>query len=86
MTLEGTVINGSIVLDGGAKLPEGTRVQVEVTGDDDLGPPPEPYNREQELAILREALEEVKAGGGMPAREFLKQIAQEFGLPLAPGE
>ena len=28
MLLEGTVINGTIVLDGGEKLPEGARVEV----------------------------------------------------------
>jgi hypothetical protein len=28
MSLEGTVINGTIVLDGGQRLPEGSRVQV----------------------------------------------------------
>ena len=48
MTLEGTVVNGLIVLDAGAKLPEGARVRVELAedGDDDLCPPTEPYDRE----------------------------------------
>ena len=86
MTLEGTVVNGVIVLDGGAQQPEGERVRIEVVDDDDLAPPPEPYDREKELAILREALEDVKAGRGTPAREFLKKLADEFNLPLAPGE
>jgi hypothetical protein len=88
MTLEGAVVNGVIVLDGGAKLPEGTRVRVELADedDDDLFPPPEPYDREKELAILREALEDVRADRGIEAREFLKQLAQEHNLPLEPGE
>jgi hypothetical protein len=86
MTLEGTVVNGVIVLDSGARLPEGERVRIEVVDDDDLAPPPEPYDREKELAILRESLEDVKAGRGTPAREFLKKLADEFNLPLAPGE
>ena len=30
MLLEGTVVNGSIVLDGAEKLPEGARVEVAV--------------------------------------------------------
>jgi hypothetical protein len=64
MALEGTVVNGMIVLDGGAQLPEGVRVQVEVADPDDLAPPPEPHDREKELAILREALEDVRAGRG----------------------
>jgi hypothetical protein len=86
MTLEGTVLNGVIVLDGGARLPEGERVRVELVDDDDLAPPPEPYDREKELAILREALEDVKAGRGRPAREFLKELAEKYDLPLAPRE
>jgi hypothetical protein len=85
MTLEGTVLNGVIVLDGGARLPEGERVRVELL-DDDLAPPPEPYDREKELAILRESIEDMKAGRGRPAREFLKELAEKYNLPLAPGE
>ena len=86
MTLEGTVVNGVIVLEAGTQLPEGARVRVELADDDDLFPPPEPYDREKELAILRQSLEDVKAGRGMEAREFLKKLAEELNLPLAPGE
>ncbi len=86
MTLEGTVLNGVIVLDGGARLPEGERVRVELLDDDNLTPPPEPYDRDKELAILRESIEDMKAGRGRPAREFLKELAEKYNLPLAPGE
>lgn len=86
MTLEGIVVNGAIVLDGGAQLPDGTRVRIEVTDPDDLAPPPEPYDRQQELAILRESLEDIRAGRGTPAREFLKELAAKYHLPLEPGE
>ncbi len=55
MTLEGIVVNGVIVLNDGPVLAEGAKVRVEVDDPDDLGPPPEPYDREKELAILREA-------------------------------
>jgi hypothetical protein len=80
MTLEGTVVNGVIVLDGGAQLPEGERVRIEVV-DDDLAPPPEPYDREKELAILREALEDVKAGRTRPFEEVMAEIAARYNLP-----
>lgn len=86
MTLEGTVVNGTIVLDGGARLPEGERVRVEVLDDDDLAPPPEPYDREKELAILRESLADMKAGRTTDARQALADIARKYGLPLEPGE
>ncbi len=86
MTLEGTVVNGVIVLDDGARLPEGERVRVEVVDDYDFVPPPEPYDREKELAILREALEDVKAGRGMPFEEFMSKLAAEYNLPPLPPE
>ena len=86
MTLEGTVVNGVIVLDGGARLPEGERVRVGVTDPDDLAPPSEPYDREQGLAVLRASLADVRAGRGTPAREFLKDLATKYSLPLEPGE
>jgi hypothetical protein len=89
MALEGTVVNGMIVLDGMERLPEGTRVRVELAGQadpDDLGPPPEPYDRAKELAILREALADVKAGRGMPFEEFMAKLAAEHKLPALPPE
>ena len=88
MTHAGTVVNGVIVLDGPSRLPEGAKVRVEVVDDeaDDIGPPPEPYDREKELALLRESLEDVKAGRTRPAREVLKEVALRHNLPLEPGE
>lgn len=85
--LEGTVTNGVIVPDGGVQLPEGARVLIELAEDHGGDfPPPEPYDREKELAILRESIEEARAGKGRPAREFLKEIAEKYNLPLEPGE
>jgi hypothetical protein len=84
--LEGTVVNGVIVLEGGVRLPDGARVRVEVEDPDDLAPPPEPYDREKELAILRESLEDVKAGRGMPFEEFMAKLAEEYKLPPVPPE
>jgi hypothetical protein len=77
VTLEGTVVNGVIVLAGGARLPEGARVQVALADPDDPAPPPEPYDRATELAILRDALEDVRAGRGMPFDEFMAQLAAQ---------
>ncbi len=82
MTLEGTVVNGVIVLDAGTQLPEGAWVRVEVADeDDDLFPPPEPYDREKELAILRESLEDAKAGRTTPARQALRTWHGNTGFP-----
>ena len=85
MTLEGTVVNGMIVLDTGAQLPEGARVRVELADEDDeLFPQPEPYDRDKELAILRESLEDVKAGRGMPFEEFMANLAAKHNFPPVP--
>jgi hypothetical protein len=57
-----------------------------VADPDDLAPPPEPYDRAKELAILRESLEDAKAGRTIPARQALADLARKHGLPLEPGE
>jgi len=91
MTLEGTVVNGVIVLDGAPQLPEGARVRIEFSHDDDtwddLAPPPTTETYEEHLAILRQSIAESKAGiGGVEARQFLKELAIKHNLPLQDGE
>lgn len=94
MTLEGTVIDGAVVPDSGLRLPEGARVRFELVEDDiDLidaslpdDHPDAPYNREKELAILRESIAEMKAGGGRPWREVLEELSLKHGLDPLPSE
>ncbi len=69
MAIEGTVVNGTIVLDGAVQLPEGARVQVEVSDPDDLAPPLEPYDREKNLAIL------ARVFGGLPGWSYRSRSA-----------
>lgn len=43
-----------------------------------------PYDREKELALLRECIAEMKAGvPGIPLDEAFRQIATELNLPPA---
>ena len=89
MTLEGTVVNGTIVLDGTPPLPEGARVRVELAADDpdNAPPPPATETYEEHLASLREGVADTKAAvGGVDARQFLKELAVKHGFPLQPGE
>lgn len=89
MSLAGTVVNGTIVLDGMSRLPEGARVRVDLDGEldpDDIGAPPESYQRETHLALLREAMEDVKAGRTRPFDEAMAEIALKYNLPHAPEE
>ena len=89
MSFAGTVVNGAIVLDDSTCLPDGFRVRVEVEDDldgDDIGAPPEPYDRETHLALLREGLEDVKAGRTRPVAEAMEDIRKKLDLPILPME
>ena len=88
--LEGTIRNGRIVFDEPVDLPEGTRVMVEVAAPDEVFEYPHPlapYDRDKEIALLREAYEDVKAGNpGMPLERFEAEFARRHGLPPIPEE
>jgi hypothetical protein len=87
MTLEGTVVNGVIVPDGGAVLPEGTRVRIELDERFAHPHPLAPADREKELALLRERVAEMQTGSaGIPLREAMARIAAELNLPPATPE
>ena len=88
MSIQGVIVNGQVQLDSPSPLPDGTRVTVELIAVYEYPHPMAPYDHEQELALLRESIEDAKAGRGegIEARAFLKQLALERGLPLEPGE
>ncbi len=84
MSFAGTVVNGTIVLDGSTRLPDGFRVRVELETEldgDDIGAPPEPYDYEEHLTALRESYADAKAGRGRPVDEVMEEIAKEYNLP-----
>lgn len=94
MTLTGTVRNGAVILDPGTQLPEGARVELRLVDEDDFDwdeteaaflPADHPmalYDRETELAILRESIAEAKAGyPGRPLDEVMKELAAKYKLP-----
>jgi hypothetical protein len=84
MSVLGTVVNGVIVPDSGASLPEGTRVRIEPAVNFEYPHPLAPYDREKELALLRESIAEMKAGvPGIPLKEAMAQIAAKLNLPPA---
>jgi hypothetical protein len=84
MTLEGTVVNGVIVPDGGATLPEGARVNIELKVRFEYPHPMAPYDREKELALLRDRLAGAQAGTpAIPLKEGMGRIAAELNLPAA---
>ena len=100
MVLEGRVVNGAVVLDDGSRLPEGARVRLKVVEDvlDEELPgipdaslpadhPMAPFDRETELAILRESIESMKAGEvGVPFRQAMEELSRKHNLPPLPPE
>ena len=86
MKLLGTIVNGRVELDTPTDLPEGTRVvslELEEFKDEEVYEYPHPmapYDREKEIALLRERIADVEAGvSGMPAQEAFAWIRAELG-------
>lgn len=90
MTLEGTIRNGRVELDEPTDLPDGTRVTVEIAAPDEVFEYPHPlapYDREKEIALLRDAYAEVKAGvPAMTLEQFAAEFEKKYGLPPVPRE
>ena len=75
MSISGTVVNGAIVPDVALGLPDGMRIRFEIEDDG-----PEPLTREEHLAALRESIEDMKAGRGMPLDEAMDEICRKYNL------
>jgi hypothetical protein len=90
MTLEGTIVNGVVVLDGNPEVPEGARVRVDFEVEDGVFEYPHPlapYDRQKEVALLRERIANREAGvPGIPLREAMATIAAELQLPKVDPE
>jgi hypothetical protein len=89
MSVEGTIVNGVVVLDRPALFPEGARVRVDFAEDEKLEypHPMAPYDREKEIALLKESHEQYLAGvPGTSLEEVEAEMAREFGFPPLPRE
>jgi hypothetical protein len=86
MTVEGTIVNGVIILDGGLQLPEGARVRIKLADSDDVAPPAEPFDRNKELAILRQSSQDASAGRTRAFEDVMAEIAARHNLPEQPPE
>lgn len=79
MLLEGTVVNGHVQLDEPTSLPDGTRVSVEPVEKYEYPHPMAPYDREKELALLRQAYADVQAGvPGISVDEMMAVLDAEL--------
>ncbi|HEY3789983.1 MAG TPA: hypothetical protein VGL71_14080 [Urbifossiella sp.] len=99
MTIIGAVGNGAVIPDAGTHLPEGARMNLTFANEDELDDRPNltgetfpsdhpmtPYNREVEIAILKESIESVRNGEiCIPFRQAFEELSQKYGLgPLPP--
>jgi hypothetical protein len=93
MTITGTVKGGAIIPDEAHPWPEGARINLSLAEDeseewpefDVSGLPPDhpmaPYDREVELALLRESIAEAEAGyPGRPIEEVMAELSAKHGL------
>jgi hypothetical protein len=83
MVLKGIVRNGRVEVATPPEWAEGSEVYLELWDApfDDESDSSQPGTREEELAILREAIAEAKAGVGQPLEEVMAEIEKEFGYP-----
>lgn len=94
MTVEGVVMNGRVIASAPESWPDGSRVSVELLGEDELDRelaampiPPDTETHEEFLESLRQAHADVKAGKrGIPLEEVFAQISKELNLPMVPRE
>ena len=85
--MTGTVIDGAVIPDAGTHLPEGARVNLEIVQELPADHPMAPYNRELEIAILKESIESVKNGEAcIPLRQAFEELSKKHGLGPMPPE
>ncbi len=91
MVVKGIVRNGRVEVDTPPEWAEGTEVYLGLGDEeseeldwDQIPESVKPGTREEELAILREAYAEAKAGLGKPLDVAMAEIALEMGFPFSP--
>lgn len=78
MWVKGVVKNGTVILDEGSDFPEGARVEVALTEAFEYPHPLAPYDRDKEVALLRERLAEMDAGvPGYTVEEVFAKLRSE---------
>ena len=79
MKLIGTIINGQVQLDAPAELPDGTRVSLSPQEDFNYPHPMAPYDRDKEVALLRQSLAAMDAGQqGRSVDDVFDEIEREL--------
>lgn len=80
MTLSGTIQNGQVLLDSPVNLPDGTRVTL--LRDEVYPHPLAPYDRDKEVALLRESIARMDSGDiGRSVADVFADIEKSFDYP-----
>jgi len=83
MTITGTVVNGAIVPDSGASLPEGAKYYLDPVEDLPPDHPRAPFDPVLELAMIRQSIDD--GDRGIPYRQAFEELSRKHGLgPLPP--
>ena len=84
MPITGTIRNGRVEFDGPITWPNGSKVLLELDGDEayEYPHPMAPYDREKEIEGLLESIEDMKAGRVIPIDVAMRQLSLELDLPV----
>ena len=80
MAITGTVLNGRVEFDEPVAWPDGTRVTLELDEVEvfEYPHPMAPYDREKEMELLKQSVEDMKAGRVRNAFEVLEELKREL--------
>ena len=80
MPITGTVRNGRVEFDEPVTWPDGSKVTLQLDEDEvfEYPHPMAPYDREKEIEVLKESIEDMKAGRVRNAFEVLDELKSEL--------
>ena len=80
MPITGIVQNGRVEFDAPVTWPDGSRVTLALDEDEvyEYPHPMAPYDREKEMELLKESIEDMKAGRVRDAFEVLDELRREL--------
>ncbi len=78
MVIAGTIRNGQVQLDHPADLPDGARVTLLHEEEYEYPHPMAPYDRDKEIALLQESIQQMMDGRARPFDEVMTHLAAKY--------
>ncbi len=84
MAITGTVLNGRVEFDQLVMWPDGSKVKLQLDEDEvfEYPHPMAPYDREKEIELIRESVEDMRAGRVIPFEVAMRELAIKHKLPV----